>query len=59
MLGGTATPDRADEEELGQVFQSVAFDYEVLDAIHDGWLVPIEQQMVHVEGTREKVAGRH
>jgi superfamily II DNA or RNA helicase len=28
----------------------VAFDYEVLDAIHDGWLVPIEQQMVHVEG---------
>jgi superfamily II DNA or RNA helicase len=50
ILGVTATPDRADEEALGQVFQSVAFDYEVLDAIHDGWLVPIEQQMVHVEG---------
>ena len=50
VLGVTATPDRADEEALGQVFQSVAFDYEVLDAIHDGWLVPIEQQMVHVEG---------
>jgi superfamily II DNA or RNA helicase len=50
ILGVTATPDRADEEALGQVFQSVAFDYEVLDAIHDGWLVPIEQMMVHVEG---------
>jgi len=50
VLGVTATPDRADEQALGQVFQSVAFDYEVLDAIHDGWLVPIEQQMVHVEG---------
>ncbi|MEI8290758.1 MAG: DEAD/DEAH box helicase [Verrucomicrobiota bacterium] len=50
VLGVTATPDRADEEALGQVFQSVAFDYEVQDAIHDGWLVPIRQQMVHVEG---------
>ena len=50
VLGVTATPDRADEEALGQVFQSVAFDYEVQDAIHDGWLVPIQQQMVHVEG---------
>ena len=50
VLGVTATPDRADEQALGQVFQSVAFDYEVLDAIHDGWLVPIEQQMVQVQG---------
>jgi superfamily II DNA or RNA helicase len=50
ILGVTATPDRADEEALGQVFKSVAFDYEVLDAIHDGWLVPIEQMLVHVEG---------
>lgn len=49
ILGVTATPDRADEEALGQVFQSVAFDYEILDAIRDGWLVPIEQQVVAVE----------
>lgn len=48
LLGVTATPDRADEEALGQVFESVAFDYEILDAIHDGWLVPIEQQMVEI-----------
>jgi len=50
VLGVTATPDRADEEALGQVFDTVAFDYEIADAIHDGWLVPITQQMVHVEG---------
>ena len=50
VLGVTATPDRADEEALGQVFESVAYDYEILDAIHDGWLVPVEQQMVTVAG---------
>jgi len=49
ILGVTATPDRADEEALGQVFQSVAFDYEILDAIQDGYLVPIDQQMVFIE----------
>lgn len=50
ILGVTATPDRADEQALGQIFQTVAYDYEILDAIHDGWLVPIEQQMVTVAG---------
>lgn len=48
VLGVTATPDRADEAALGQVFESVAYKYGVLDAIHNGWLVPIEQQMVTV-----------
>lgn len=48
VLGVTATPDRADEEALGQVFESVAYDYEILDAINDGWLVTIMQQMVSV-----------
>ena len=50
VLGVTATPDRADEAALGQVFESVASVYEILDAIHDGWLVPVEQQMVSVHG---------
>ena len=50
VLGVTATPDRHDEEALGQVFDTVAFDYEVLDAIHDGWLVPIAQQFVSIGG---------
>ena len=50
ILGVTATPDRHDEEALGQVFDSVAFDYELLDAIRDGWLVPIQQRSVVVDG---------
>ena len=50
ILGVTATPDRADEEALGQVFESVAYAYEILDAINDGWLVPVDQKMVHIEG---------
>lgn len=50
FLGVTATPDRADEQALGQVFDSVAFVYEILDAIHDGWLVPVIQQFVHING---------
>ena len=48
MVGFTATPDRADEAALGQVFETVAMDYEIMDAIRDGWLVPVEQQMVQV-----------
>lgn len=48
VLGVTATPDRADETALGKVFRSVAFDYQIPDAIHDGWLVPIRQQFVQV-----------
>ena len=50
VLGVTATPDRHDEEALGQVFDSVAYDYELLDAIRDGWLVPIHQRSVVVDG---------
>ena len=50
VLGVTATPDRADEEALGQVFESVAFEYELIDAIRDGWLVPIQQRAVTIEG---------
>lgn len=50
ILGLTATPDRADEKALGQICKSVAYEYEILDAIHDGWLVPIDQIMVPVSG---------
>jgi superfamily II DNA or RNA helicase len=49
-LGVTATPDRADEEALGQVCDSVAFDYGISDAIEDGWLAPVRQTIVEVDG---------
>lgn len=48
-LGVTATPDRTDEIALGQIYESVAYEYDILTAINDGFLVPIEQQFIHVE----------
>ena len=49
VLGVTATPDRKDEQALGKVFDSVAFDYELPQAIDDGWLVPIRQEFIVCE----------
>ena len=46
VLGVTATPDRADEEALGQVFDSVSYTYAIDKAIDDGWLAPISQRIV-------------
>lgn len=48
-LGVTATPDRSDEIALGKVYESVAFVYEIQNAVSDGWLVPIVQRSVAVE----------
>ncbi len=41
LLGVTATPDRADEKAMGLAFESVAYVYEIDDAIKDGYLCPI------------------
>lgn len=49
IVGPTATPDRADEEALGQVFESVAYEYNLPQPIYDGWLTPIEQQFIIIE----------
>ena len=48
ILGVTATPDRADEKALGMIFETVAYEYKIHDAIADGWLVPIVQRSVVV-----------
>jgi len=50
VMGVTATPDRTDEAALGQIFDGVAYEYQLVDAILDGWLVPISQQFVDVKG---------
>lgn len=50
ILGVTATPDRTDEAALGQIFQSTAANIGILEGINMGWLVPVGQQMVTVEG---------
>lgn len=49
VLGVTATPDRADERGLGVAFESVAYVYEIRDAIEQGFLVPIRQTSVQIE----------
>lgn len=46
VLGVTATPDRADRRNLGAVFDSVAYEYALPEAIRDGYLCPIEAQTV-------------
>ena len=48
LLGVTATPDRADEIALGNVFQDVALDYQMRDAIEDGWLVRVRVRPIDV-----------
>jgi superfamily II DNA or RNA helicase len=50
ILGVTATPDRADEQALGKIFESVAFEYDIKDGIDDGWLVDVHWTPVFVEG---------
>jgi superfamily II DNA or RNA helicase len=49
VLGVTATPDRLDKKGMGQVFDSVAHAYEIVDAINDGYLCPIKSRIVVVE----------
>jgi len=49
-LGVTATPIRADKAGLHNICQSVAYTMELREAIDEGWLVPIRQKFVTVEG---------
>lgn len=49
VVGFTATPDRTDKAALGMVFESVAYKYEIMQAMDDGWLCPIETQQVIVK----------
>lgn len=46
VLGVTATPDRGDMRNLGEVFDSLAFEYKLTDAIRDGYLCRIMAQTV-------------
>lgn len=42
VLGVTATADRGDKRNLGVVFDRVAYELSLPQAIRDGWLVPIK-----------------
>jgi superfamily II DNA or RNA helicase len=49
LLGLTATPDRADEEALGQVYETVAYIYNLPHPITDGWLTPVDQRFIVID----------
>ena len=49
VLGVTATPDRGDMQNLGKVFDSLAYEYRLQDAIADGYLCPILAQTIPLQ----------
>ena len=42
VLGVTATPDRGDMKDLGTYFESLAYEYKIVDAIKEGYLSKIQ-----------------
>lgn len=46
VLGVTATPDRGDMKNLGTVFESLAYEYTLPQAIRDGYLCKIQAQTI-------------
>ncbi len=49
ILGVTATPDRGDMKNLGEFFDSKAYEYSMTEAIREGYLCPIKAQMIPLE----------
>lgn len=49
VLGVTATPDRGDQRKLGEVFQSVAYEYSIVKAVKEGYLCRIMAQTIPLQ----------
>ena len=49
VLGVTATPDRGDMRNLGEVFDSLAYEYKLTQAIREGYLCPILAQTIPLQ----------
>lgn len=49
VLGVTATPDRGDQRKLGEVFQSLAYEYSIVRAIKEGYLCRIMAQTIPIQ----------
>lgn len=62
VVGVTATADRGDKKALGDFYQRVAYDYGLLKAVRDGWLVrpivktikPVGTDGIDLKGVRTK-----
>lgn len=55
LVGVTATPNRSDAIGLGCVFQSLAYSYDLKQAIADGWLVPIVPWVIETDVSLDAV----
>lgn len=49
VLGVTATPDRGDMRNLGEVFGSLAYEYKLTEAIREGFLCRIMAQTIPLQ----------
>ncbi|MDQ3295090.1 MAG: DEAD/DEAH box helicase [Myxococcota bacterium] len=49
ILGVTATPDRGDGKALGKIFESVAFTYDMRQAIREEFLAPLRARRILVK----------
>lgn len=58
-LGVTATPNRADGKGLASVFQSVAYEYGLFDAIEDGWLCKLRALRIRTGVNLQGVSTKH
>lgn len=55
LLGVTATADRGDKRNLGEVFETLAYEYSLPRAIRDGYLVPIKALTIPLSISLESV----
>lgn len=55
VLGVTATPDRGDMKNLGEYFESLAYEYTLPKAIREGFLCPIKAQTIPINIDLTKV----
>lgn len=49
ILGVTATPELSSKRTLAEAYQAVGYQYQLLQAVADGWLVPIVAKNIPLE----------
>lgn len=59
LIGVTATPNRSDAVGLGCVFQSIAYSYDLRQAVEDGWLVSIVPWAIETKTNLDAVRMTH
>lgn len=49
VLGVTATADRGDKKDLGNYFDSIAYEYGIKQAVEEGYLCPLVAQTIPID----------